>query len=87
MLFCKRFFRRLTLSLILKDIFREEMKPVYAQKTKYRDTLNQTARELLHLDALQNSVRDAPMGGLCCFAYGKAAEIKRYLTHKRPYVL
>ena len=51
-------------SMYAKDIFREEMKPVYAQKTKYRDTLNQTARELLHLDALQNTTRDAPMGGL-----------------------
>ena len=43
-------------SMYAKDIFREEMKPVYAQKTKYRDTLNQTARELLHLDALQLSL-------------------------------
>lgn len=71
-------------SMYAKDIFREEMKPVYAQKTKYRDTLNQTARELLHLDALQNSVRDAPMGGLTPNAAASLMEKLRKLSDTLP---
>ena len=71
-------------SMYAKDIFREEMKPVYAQKTKYRDTLNQTARELLHLDALQNSVRDAPMGGLTPSAAASLMEKLRKLSDTLP---
>ena len=71
-------------SMYAKDIFREEMKPVYAQKTKYRDTLNQTARELLHLDALQNSVRDAPMGGLTPSDAASLMEKLRKLSDTLP---
>ena len=71
-------------SMYAKDIFREEIKPVYAQKTKYRDTLNQTARELLHLDALQNSVRDAPMGGLTPNAAASLMEKLRKLSDTLP---
>ena len=71
-------------SMYAKDIFREEMKPVYAQKTKYRDTLNQTARELLHLDALQNSVRDVPMGGLTPSDAASLMEKLRKLSDTLP---
>ena len=71
-------------SMYAKDIFREEMKPVYAQKTKYRDTLNQTARELLHLDALQNTTRDAPMGSLTPSDAASLMEKLRKLSDTLP---
>ncbi len=51
-------------SAFARDIFREDLQPVYAQKTEYRDALTQGARELLRIDALQNCVRDDANGGL-----------------------
>ncbi len=71
-------------SMYARDIFREDLQPVYAQKTEFRDALTQSARELLRIGALQNSIRDDAAGGLSAEASRKLTEDLRALKATLP---